>query len=423
MPALRAKITRASCKYRPLPPDDLAALKIERTRKPVPGSGRRRPRTAIALVLVMTAAAAAWLFLDAYKAIEVEATPVVLFHPSQNVTLLNATGFVVAQRKASVASKATGRLVWLGVVEGSRVKEGEVIARLESSDVAATLEQTQANVKLAEANLEQARAELRDAQVALRRSRDLVTDGAIAKAEHDSALARHDKAKASIAGLQAAIGVARANVKGADVAVDQTLIRAPFDGVILTKHANVGDVVTPFSSALDTKGAVVTMADMETLEVEADVSESNLEKVRPGQAAEIQLDALPSSRFQGEVHRIVPTVDRSKATVLAKVRFLERDPRILPEMSAKVAFLSERLPPAKRASHIAVAPTAITTRNGNNTAFVIEGERVHAVAVETGTGAGDLLEVTAGLRVGDKVVLRPPEDLVDGGKISLAEKK
>ncbi|MBC7943869.1 MAG: efflux RND transporter periplasmic adaptor subunit, partial [Burkholderiales bacterium] len=323
----------------------------------------------------------------------------------------------------------------LGVVEGSVVKQNDVIARLEEADVGATLEQTRANVKLAEANLEQARAEFKDAQSALARSRSLVKDGAISRAEHDTAEARFAKAKAAISSAQASIGVARANVSGAEVAVDQTQIRAPFDGVILSKHANVGDVVTPFSSALDAKGAVVTMADMDTLEVEADVSESNLEKVKPGQPAEIQLDALPSSRFQGEVHRIVPTVDRSKATVLAKIRFLERDPRILPEMSAKVAFLSERLPEQKRAPRTAVAASAIVARNGRATAFVIDGEKVSAVAVETGdkleAGArsgsaeivDELVEVRSGLKPGDKVVLRPLEGLADGDKISIAEKQ
>ncbi|MBA2350372.1 MAG: efflux RND transporter periplasmic adaptor subunit [Burkholderiales bacterium] len=419
--------------------DDLAALKIDRTRKPREfGRRRRLPRWLIVLLIAALAAIGAWTFFDANKAIEVEAAPVTMFYPSQAATVLNATGFVVAQRKAAVASKATGRLVWLNVVEGSIVKQNEVIARLEEADVGATLEQTRANVKLAEANLEQARAELKDAQSALARSRSLVKDGSVSRAENDTAEARFAKAKAAISSAQASIGVARANVRGAEVAVDQTQIRAPFDGVILSKHANVGDVVTPFSSALDAKGAVVTMADMDTLEVEADVSESNLEKVKPGQPAEIQLDALPGSRFQGEVHRIVPTVDRSKATVLAKIRFLERDPRILPEMSAKVAFLSERLPEPKRAPRTAVAASAIIERNGHPTAFVIDGEKVRAAVVETGEkldsrtdsgsaapddSVGQLIEVRAGLKAGDKVVLRPPEELADGDKISIAEKQ
>ena len=156
-----------------------------------------------------------------------------------------------------------------------------------------------------------------------------------------SGAARHGKgAGRAEYRVKASIAVAQANLRVAQVAVDQTLIRAPFDGVVLTKNANVGDVITPFSSAPDAKGAVVTMADMTTLEVEADVSESNLSKVRIGQPCEIQLDALPDQRFRGVVSRTVPTVDRAKATVMVKIRFVDTDPRVLPEMSAKVAFLS-----------------------------------------------------------------------------------
>jgi tetratricopeptide (TPR) repeat protein len=150
--------------------------------------------------------------------------------------------------------------------------------------------------------------------------------------------------QAALSGYKASIAAAEANLRVARVAVEQTLIRAPFDGVVLTKNANVGDVITPFSSALGSQAAVVTMADMSTLEVEADVSEANLAKVKVGQPCEIQLDALPDQRFRGIVQRTVPTVDRAKATVMVKVRFVEPDARILPEMSAKVAFLEKELP-------------------------------------------------------------------------------
>jgi len=396
--------------------EDLSGLKITRAAKPT-FRRRRGMRLALISILVVAALAGIWYWNAASSAVRVEAATVGTAYPSQAVTVLNATGYVVAQRKASIASKATGRLVWLGVVEGSRVKEGEIVARLESNDVNATLEQARANVKLAQANLEQARAEHRDAEIALRRSRSLVDAGAISRAENDAAIARFAKANATISGLQAAIGVAEANLRSAEIAVDQTLIRAPFNGVILTKHANVGDVVTPFSSALDTKGAVVTIADMDTLEVEADVSESNLEKVRPGQPAEIQLDALPGTRFKGEVHRIVPTVDRSKATVLAKIRFVETDPRVLPEMSAKVAFLSER--PREQEPRVVAPPSAIVERDGQPTAFVIDGGIARAVTVETGARLGDMIEIVKGLEPGTKIVSRPPEELRDGGRIAL----
>lgn len=400
---------------------DISRLKIDRG-----GAGavamrpRRRLRRLMVPALVVVAAAIVSLF--AYNRllrapVAVETALVTMSYPSQAYTELNATGYVVAQRKAAVASKATGRLVWLGVEEGSRVKKDEIIARLENLDVKAAREQAAANVQLAKANLEQGLAELRDAETALKRSEELLAQGFVSRASHDIAVARHDKARANIASLQAGIAAAQANLRGTDVAVDQTLIRAPFDGVVLTKAANVGDVVTPFSSALDAKGAVVTMADMSTLEVEADVSESNLSRVRIGQPVEIQLDALPDVRFRGAVARTVPTVDRSKATVMTKIRFLEADARILPEMSAKVAFLSQEISDAERAPRAALNAAALTTRAGRNVVFVVRDDKVAEVPVETGTKMGELVEIRSGLQPGEKVVLRPSAKLHDGAAV------
>jgi len=356
----------------------------------------------------------------------VEVVTVAQTYPAQNYTLLNATGYVVAQRKAALSSKATGRLEWLGVLEGSHVKNDEVIARLESRDVAAALGQAQANVKVAQANLEQGRAELQDAQSAFQRAAELLNQKFIAASAYDTAQARLNKAKASISGYQAAIAAARANAQAAQVAVDQTVIRAPFDGVILTKSANVGDNITPFSSAADSKGAVVTIADMDTLEVEADVSESNLSKIRVGQPAEILLDAFPELRLAGTVSRMVPTMDRSKATLLVKVRFEERDPRVLPDMSAKVAFLSQAVPPRDKQPVTAVQPAAIVTRGGTPSAqFVFlldaDGARVKRVPVTQGRKIGELVEVK-GLKPGDKVVLAPDDAVQDGQAVKLAKK-
>ncbi len=175
---------------------------------------------------------------------------------------------------------------------------------------------------------------------AFKRAQDLAQQKFIAGSALDTAEARYNKARAAIDTLKAQIAVAQANYRSAEVAYDQTLIRAPFTGMVLTKSANVGDIVTPFSAAAGTTGAVVTMADMETLEVEADVSEASIAKITVGQPAEIQLDAFPDLRLLGEVSRVVPTVDRAKATLLVKVKFVERDPRVLPDMSAKIAFLS-----------------------------------------------------------------------------------
>jgi RND family efflux transporter MFP subunit len=399
-------------------------LKIDREAKaPAPGqrSGRRRWGRMVLLALALAVAAVITTNLLTSKP-AVEVVTVAQAYPAQNYTLLNATGYVVAQRKAALSSKATGRLEWLGVLEGSHVQKDQVVA-LENRDVAAALGQARANVQVAQANLEQGRAELGDAQAAFQRAAELLGQKFIAASAYDTAQARLNKAKASIAGYQAAIAAARANAQAAQVAVDQTVIRAPFDGVILTKSANVGDNITPFSSAADSKGAVVTIADMDTLEVEADVSESNLSKIRVDQPAEIQLDAFPELRLAGTVSRMVPTMDRSKATLLVKVRFIERDPRVLPDMSAKVAFLSRAVPAQDKRPVAAVQPAAIVARGGPPGVFLLDagGARVTRVPVTPGRKIGELVEVP-GLKAGDKVVLAPDEALRDGQAVKVEKK-
>jgi RND family efflux transporter MFP subunit len=399
---------------------DLTRLSIDRT------AARAPRRRSWRWLWVVAAAVALGLGALAFtngvgRPVTVETASVTTVYPSQAFTVLNATGYVVAQRKAAVASKATGRLEWLGVMEGSRVKRGEVIARLESRDVGASREQAAANVKVAIANLEQAQAELRDAEQNLARARDLAAKSFISAAALDGAVARFDKARAGVRSAEAAVAVAQANLKSAEVAFDQTLIRAPFDGVVLTKSANVGDNITPFSNALDTKGAVVTMADMDTLEVEADVAESSLGRIKVGQPCEILLDAVPDHRFPGVVNRIVPTVDRAKATVLVKVKFLERDERVLPDMSAKVAFLEREVPAADRAAVTAVPKQAVVQRDGAAAVFVLREGRAVRTAVTTGRAIGDLVQVS-GVSAGEKVVLRPPARLDDGARVRVEQK-
>ena len=396
---------------------DLSKLKISRDPAAAPVKSRRRGLKRVVLIVLVLAVAALLVARSMMAPVEVETATVSVAYRSQSYTQLNATGYVVAQRKAAVASKATGRLEWLGVREGSVVRQNEVLARLENRDVTASMEQAAANIKVTQANLEQGEAELNEAQRNFNRSRDLLAKNFVSPAAHDIAVGRLEKAKAAVSGYRAAIAVAQANHRASQVAVEQTLIRAPFDGVVLTKNANVGDVITPFSSALGSQAAVVTMADMTTLEVEADISESNLAKVKIDQPCEIQLDALPDMRFRGRLLRLVPTVDRSKATVLAKVRFAELDPRILPEMSAKVSFLSQEVPAAERGARVAVHPAAVVTRDGKSVVFAVRDGRAVQLGVEAGDKVGELLEIKAGVAAGDKLVLRPAEKLRDGTRV------
>ncbi|HYE36521.1 efflux RND transporter periplasmic adaptor subunit [Methylocaldum sp.] len=353
--------------------------------------------------------------------IESEVATVGNVFPSQAFTLLNATGYVVPQTKADVASKATGRLERLDVEEGSYVKKDQILAQLENRDLIASLNQAAANVAVAKTDRQKAEAELKESTLALNRLRTLVLKKFVSQELYDAAIARHEKAVAAVESAKSAIAAAEASHRGAQVSLDYTFIRAPFDGVILSKHADIGDILAPFSSTMLSKGSVVSMADMNTLEVEVDVAESNLNQVSVGQPCEIQLDALPDDRFRCAVDRIVPTVDRTKATVLVKVRFIDKNDRILPDMSAKVAFLSRELTPDQQKPLSSVPDAAIVTRGADRVAFVLQGKRVKKIPVETGEHIGDLVVVKKGLKTGDQVVLSPSEKLKDGAEVRIRE--
>ena len=402
------------------PPPDIAKLRIDRSLAPVRAS-RRRKWLWLGGFAVAALAGAAWYASQPHP-MTVQATAVVTSYPSQQHVVLNATGYVVAQRKAAIASKATGRLEWLGVAEGSKVKAGEVIARLDNRDVVAQAQSAAAGIRVARAALLQAQAEEWDAQAQLKRNQDLVAKGFVSQASLDTLRMRADRAVAGVANAQAVIEVAEANSRNAQVAVDYTLIRAPFDGVIVSKAANVGDMVTPFSSAADSKGAVVSMADMGTLEVEADVSESSLAKVKVGQPCEITLDALPDMRFRGRISRMVPTVDRAKATVMTKVQFDAIDPRILPDMSAKVSFLAQEVTADQQKALLAVHPDALAARGAGTVLFVLRDGKVAEVPVVRGIKLGDLVAITGGVETGEKVVLKPSADLKPGALVKIAQK-
>jgi HlyD family secretion protein len=407
-----------------VPDVDLSKLSLNKSAPQQALAKRRKKRIAKWIAIGVAIAVAVGFFASkrANAPQEVELGTVTTAFPTQGFTLLNATGRVVAAKKAAVSTKATGRLEFLGVQEGSKVRAGEVIARIEAFDVNATKDQARAGAQVARANLEQGNAELVDAEANFRRQQDLFEKKFVSAAVLDAAKARVDRARASIASLNAAIGVADAQTRAAGVSVEQTLIRAPFDGVILTKNANVGDIITPFSSASGSIGAVVTMADMSTLEVESDVAEASIGKIVVGAPAEITLDALPEVRLLGEVSRIVPTVDRAKATVLVKVSFVERDQRVLPDMSAKVAFLKQKPTEADRKPVVVVRKEALIERDGKANVFVVVDNKAKLALVGKGRDIGDLVEVT-GVKSGDKVVLKPNEKLADGASVAQAAKK
>jgi RND family efflux transporter MFP subunit len=355
-------------------------------------------------------------------AIVIEASSVSQVYPTQAFTLLNASGYIVAQRKAAVASKNTGRLEWIGVEEGSLVKAGQVIARLENLDLRAVVQQGEAGVQTAQAALEQSRADLVDAEQSYRRQKELLAQGIVSRAEYDAAEARFKRTSAAVKSAEAGVRGSKATLQASSVNLEYSLIRAPFDAVVLTKNADVGDIITPLGAAANAKAAVVTIADLSSLQVEADVSESNLVQVKKGQPCEITLDSLPTARFRGVVHTVVPTADRTKASVMVKIRFVDTDNRILPEMSAKVAFLQHEASKSDQQPQIAVNPAAIVKVAGRDGVYLIKNDQVHFVPVTIGARLGDLVTVT-GVASGDRVALKPLDKLKDGARISLPEKK
>lgn len=401
---------------------DLESLRLQRLEEEG-GDGRGRWRRWAGLILLgLAGLGLVWWLLSRWLLVPtVRVAPVVRIYPSQALTLLNASGYVVAQRKASVSSKSTGRLAYLGVEEGSRVKKGEVIARLENDDLVAARERAAANLRAAQALLAQALAEEKDAGLSYHRAKELLAQELIARQEFDTAEARYQRAVAAVANARAGIKAAQAALAEAQTALEYSLIRAPFDGVVLTKNAEVGEVVAPFGAAANARAAVATMADLGSLMVEADVAEANIHQVYPGQPCEILLDAFPERRFAGQVHMVVPTADRSKATILVKVAFAALSPEILPEMSAKVAFLSRPLTREEQEARLVVQPAAVLPRNGRSQVFVLEGERAVERPVTLGPPLGELLEVREGLREGERVILQPPARLRSGDRVKVRE--
>jgi len=390
---------------------DLSGLRIDRSQDEEPQSRGSRS----VLKGIFFAALAVGIIVLGYvlfsrslePAIEVQLATASLSSPSQANAVLTASGYVVAQRKAAVASKATGRLEYLGVVEGDRVKKGQVLARIEDTDMKAALDQARANLHLNE-------ADLKDATQWLDRQKKLLQSGVSTQSDYDAAEARYSRVLASI-------DVAKAAVVGTEVALENTLIRAPFDGTVLTKNADVGEMVAPMAASASSKSAVVTIADMGSLQVEADVSESNIERIIPDQPCEITLDAYPAIRYQGYVAKVVPTADRAKATVMVKVGFKSYDSKVLPEMSAKVLFLTKVPDAATSAAKpmLTVPLTAIATRAGKKVVYAVHENQAVETPVLIGREFGALVEVTQGLSSGDKVVAGLTEQITNGSRVKI----
>ncbi|MCB2229436.1 efflux RND transporter periplasmic adaptor subunit [bacterium] len=387
---------------------DLSSLRIDRDRK-----YKDRPRSRAWIWILVPVLLVALVI--GYFALRQSVTPsqsvrvatVTRMSGSDAAAELVATGYVVAQRLAEVASKGTGRLAEIAFDEGDVVRKGEVIARIENDDI-------EANLALTRARLEQAAVDTLNLGRQYRRQIALLDSGAVTVEALESAEAAYLTSLASVKAAEAAVRIA-------EVDLENTIVRAPFDGTVLTKNAEVGEIVAPFASSASSKGSVVTLADMGSLEVEADVNESNINKVIPDQRCEIILDAYPSVRYKGYVKKIVPTADRSRATVLTRVAFSEIDDKVLPEMSARVNFFLEAESDDVGRNTLTAPDDAITTRDGRTVVFRVNGDLVSEIEVELGRDLGSLTEILSGLSSGDRVVLSPPGKLTDGQKITVSE--
>jgi len=388
---------------------DLSALKIDRTSK---DDNPTKAKYFKLLLGIVAALIIVYLIVIAYQAlfnpaIEVKLVTAVMQSQSHSDAVLTANGYVVAQRKAAVASKGMGKLVYLGVVEGDRVVKDQVIARLEDNDIKAQLEQAKATLMFNQ-------ADLMDAENTFSRVNELLKSGASTPAEIDLADSRLKRVKASIE-------LAKAQIMAAEVAMENTLIRAPFNGTVLTKNADVGEIVAPLAAGVNSKAAVVTIADMTSLQVEADVSESNIEKILLEQDCEIRLDAYPDNAYPGFVDKIVPTADRAKATVMVKVGFKRYDKRVLPEMSAKVVFLRGAIDESQlvKKQILVVDKSTVVTRNGKQVVYLVRDDKAFEVIIETGKDMGSYIEVKSGLMNGDRVIEKVSDKILEGVKVTI----
>jgi HlyD family secretion protein len=343
--------------------------------------------------------------------------------PAGGATSVTANGYVVARTKASVSAKTAGRLAYLGVSEGSYVRRGNIIARLDNAELQAAVSQAQANVASAEATAIEATADRDQLAREAARLRDIraANPTLISQQDLESATSRAAQAEARLSAALARKRSADAGLRLAEASNENTIIRAPFTGTVLRKDAEVGEVVAPSVGGGLTRGAVVTMADLTTLEVEVDVNEAYIGRIAGGRPARITLDAYPDTTFRGVVRQVVPTADRQRATVQVKVSIDDRDPRILPEMGAKVDFLE----PAPRAGAIAApAPTtirlpstAVRTDGGASVVWLVRDGRLVKKPVTTGPVSGGFLEIRSGLSGGEQILIGGVAAPVDGMRV------
>jgi RND family efflux transporter MFP subunit len=406
--------------------DRLSELRIDRDSRSSSG-GQRVLLISLAAILVLGAAGAAY-WRSQQRAPEVRLATVEVTAPGESTrgaAVLDASGYVVARRKATVSSKVTGKIVAAHVEEGMVVSQGQVLARLDDSLITRQVALAESQVETASRSLAETEVLLREAKINLGRTRELVEGEVGTQAALDADQASMDALAARLERERVEVGVAERQLAIRRQELDDTVIRAPFAGVVVTKDAQPGEMISPVSAGGGfTRTGICTIVDMSSLEIEVDVNEAYINRVRSGQEVQATLDAYPDWRIDARVITPVPTADRQKATVKVRIAFGELDPRILPDMGVKVSFLAEETetaPGAAAAPAALVPEKAIRAEGEQSVAFVFTGDKVERRAVRVGGRRGDELEVVAGLNAGERVVVDGPADLADGDRVTAAQ--
>jgi RND family efflux transporter MFP subunit len=401
--------------------DDLASLRIDSDSR---ASGSRRGALWVTILLLLVVlGAAGWYFAGTLQATSVKTAAVTSGASGAGpaAAVLNASGYVTARRRATVSSKVTGKVLEVFVEEGQAVKRGQVLARLDDSQIRAALEVAEAQLAATRSSAAEDEARLREAELTLDRRARLMEEKVVGRAEVDEAQATVDSLKARIAMAHQQVRVAEAQVAARQTDLTDMVVRAPFDGVAISKDAQPGEMISPVSAGGGfTRTGIGTIVDMSSLEIEVDVSETYINRVRQGQPVEAVLDAYPDWKIPAHVITTVPSADRQKATVRVRIAFDGLDPRILPDMGVKVAFLPEARPEASEAPaapRMLVPQAAVQSVGGQSVVFVVKGEAAERRAVRTGATEGTQVEVLSGLAAGERVVVEGGASLTDGARV------
>jgi RND family efflux transporter MFP subunit len=401
---------------------DLGSLRIgDAHRKAGSGAGKRFVIIVLVILPLAAIAAATYAFRNQKPVVQVMTATKAEAGGRQS--LLNASGYVTPRRRATIAAKITGRVTGVFFDEGTHVRQGQLLATLDDSDVKRALESAKADRESAQAAIADYVVQLKNAKIQLGRAEQLQKAGVSTQENLDNASMSADSLTAKIALAKQQVAGSDARIREAQQAVDNTVIRAPFDGIVVSKDAQVGEMVSPISAGGGfTRTGISTIVDMNSNEIEVDVNESYIARVLPNQPVTATLDAYPDWQIPCKVRTVIPTADRQKATVKVRISFLKLDPKILPDMGVKVAFLSEEQPKAKGPEPMTYVPkSAVHSEGGTTFVYLVHDGKVEHRAIRVGADRGTDVAIMAGVMPGDSLVVSGPATLHDGDKVEIKQ--